>query len=365
MAILWCEGFDQYGTTEDFMLDGAWGEVSINLSSARARTGTYSLHADGNKAVSRRVLGKSVTTVGVGFGWFTEELPVDSSKTVLVDFRDADNIPNVTVICGSTGTLDVYRGDSVLGTLLGRTSTPAVTAHAWQHIEVKVVLSETVGSVEIRVKGVEVLSLTGIDTVVNSGEVYGVGAGSAECSQIGFIGGPNYTYVITDTNTQSYYDDIVVWDTTGSYNNDWIGDKRVNTLFPSADTATADWTPLSGTGYENIDDASPDDDTTYVYAAAPGSPAESTSEFDVDNLASSSGTIASVSVVSRLRKDEAADADFQNGLVSSSVEVRGATVAANPIYTYHEDVFETDPNTGVAFTPTNVNNLKLQINRVT
>ena len=173
------------------------------------------------------------------------------------------------------------------------------------------------------------------------------------------------TVLSTSALPTLYLDDIYIYDDSGSYNNTWIGDQRVSTLFPTADTAQADWTALSGSGYTNIDDASPDDDTTYVYAGAPGSPSVSTSEFDIGNLSGTSGTVAAVTMGARVRKDEAGSADYQNGIVSSSVEAKGDVVPANPVYTYHETVFETDPNSGVAFTPTNVNNLLIQINRVT
>src|SRR3546814_17566377 len=65
----------------------------------------------------------------------------------------------------TTGVVRAYRGADYLGTLLGQGSSPAIVANAWQHVEAKVVISDTVGTVEVRVEGVTVLDLSGLDTL--------------------------------------------------------------------------------------------------------------------------------------------------------------------------------------------------------
>jgi hypothetical protein len=204
------------------------------------------------------------------------------------------------------------------------------------------------------VNGVEVLSVSGVQTAD--------GSSAEECSQIAFPG-RSTTYITNAFYTsQIHWDDIYVYDTSGSYNNDWMGDRRVRQLLPSADTAQADWTG----SYTDVDDSDPDDDTTYISAAAPGSPAEFTSEFDLPNLTGTDGDVAAVVVKSRLLKTYAGQAEYQAGLVSGASESRGTVRPATTTnYVYHEDVFETDPSSGVAFTPSDVNGLKLQVNRVT
>ncbi|HSH42101.1 MAG TPA: hypothetical protein VK973_08255, partial [Arenicellales bacterium] len=79
MALLWCDGFDHYGS-QAAMLDGAYAEVDITgssgsffrLENVNARTGTYHLRfiidtSSGSATIAtRRVLGGAKTTVGFG-----------------------------------------------------------------------------------------------------------------------------------------------------------------------------------------------------------------------------------------------------------------------------------------------------------
>jgi len=363
MAILFADSLQQYGLDETAMLDGVWAELdagalSFSLAST-GRSGTYSLTRGTSTLlkIARRALGTSVGTVGMGFALYPSKLPNFNDQVCICDFRDAANTINLSLGLQSTGTLTIKRGNVETGTLLATSSSPCVKTRSYQHIEVKATMSATVGAVEVRVNGVTVISISSVNTA----------AGLSECSQIALLGGSNETNGATSLlNDPTFrYSDLVCWDTSGSYNNDFLGDHYVTALYPTGDTAQADWTPLSGTGYENIDDDGPDDDSTYIYVAAPGSPAESTSEFDITNLNSTNGTVAGIVVTTRARKDDAGNADLQNGVKSSGVETRGATHPINAVYTYHEDVIETDPNSGVAFTPTNINNLLLQLNRVT
>ena len=63
-------------------------------------------------------------------------------------------------------------------------------------------------------------------------------------------------------------------DTGGSANNDFLGDVRVETLFPTADGANTAWTPsAAGSHFNKVNEATgtfPDGDTTYVADATPG-----------------------------------------------------------------------------------------------
>jgi hypothetical protein len=375
MALLFVDSLQQYASNETAMLDGPWAEIDISgfefSLGSNGRSGTYNLNRSTTigTVVARRVLGTSVTTVGLGFAFYPTVLPNFSNEVCLCDLRDANNMVNLSIVIQSTGVLSVVRGEVKYGTIIASSASPCVRAHSYQHVEIKATIDGSAGAVEVRVNGVTVISATGVDTVATTAEmdVSGKINGLAECSQVALVGGPNHgsTMNVSMNDYNIRYSDLVCWDDSGSYNNDFLGDHFVTAHYPTGDTAQADWTALSGTGYENIDDTDPDEDSTYIYAAAPGSPAESTSEFDIANLNSTSGTVAGVVVTTRARKDEAGDADLQNGVKSGGVETRGDTHAVNGIYTYYEDVVETDPNSGVAFTPTNINNLLLQLNRVT
>jgi hypothetical protein len=248
MALLGCDGFDHYGVIGN-LTEGAWAEVTtgggaITLVTTNPRTGTHHLRFATSSAVrtARRVLGGPKTTVGIACVLYMSQLPSSNAAFVIYDFRDAANAFQVSIVVQSTGTISAYRGTKD-GVLLGTSASPAVTAEAYQHIETIVFFSQTVGTVEVRVNGVTVLSLTGQDTVASS---------LVECSQIGFVCG-NSNGAGTAHGVLSDLDDVFWYDETGSFNNSFLGDRRVLTLFPDADTVQADWTAVgAANGFDAI-----------------------------------------------------------------------------------------------------------------
>lgn len=355
MALLWMDGFDHYGSGASgrlAMLDGVWAEISSAFlpDVSNPRTGTYSLRALSTGInTNRRVLGGAKTVVGLGAAFFLSALPGSNDSLRVFDFRDASNVVQVSLYIQSTGTIVAYRGTTA--TLLGTTASPAIVAGAFQHVEARILFSQTVGTIEVRVNGVTVLNLTGLDTVASA---------LVECSQVSVGGSLSNIGNITQD-----IDDAFAWDDTGVSVNDFQGDRRVRTTFPDADTAVADWTAEgAASGYDCINDAAPDEDATYI-AAAPlvGSPATPLlSEFGLQNL-SNVGSIAAVQTYIRMRKTEAGDANVTASMLSGSSASDGGDRAITEAYTYWMDVHELNPGTGNPWSETTFNAAKLRIAR--
>lgn len=349
MALLWCDSFDYYGGTIGNLTEGLWAEITagVTLTSANPRTGTHALRAQ-QASTQRRVLGGAKTTVGLAAAFYFPNLPTGNNAQRLFEYRDAANQAQITIVLQSTGVIEVKRG-TTSGTSLGVSASPVVTAETYQHIECLVFFSQTVGTVEVRVNGVTVVSIAGVDTVATS---------LVECSQVVIGGGTGGTAV---NNVD--IDDVFAYDDTGSYNNTFIGDRRVITLYPNANTAQADWTPVgAATGYECIDEASPDGDSTYISAGVPGSPAP-VSEFGISNLPAGISAISAVMVVEMARKTEAGPANTQWSVISGASETAGADKPMTEIYTYRYDIFETDPASAAPFTPSEVDGLLIKVER--
>lgn len=348
MALLWCDSFDYYGVVGN-MTEGLWAEITpgVTLSTLNPRTGTHSMRVL-TSSVQRRVLGGAKTTVGLAKAVYYPILPTANNVQRVFEYRDAANVAQVTIVLQSTGTIEAKRG-GITGTSLGITASPVITAETYQHIECLVFFSQTVGTIEVRVNGVTVLSLSGIDTVATA---------LVECSQV-IIGGGTGTGAVNNTDI----DDVFAYDDTGSFNNTFIGDRRVITLFPNANTAEADWTAVgAATGYECIDEASPDGDTTYISAGVPGSPA-TISVFGIQNLPAGISAISAVVVIEMARKTEAGPANTQWSVISGASETAGADKPMTEIYTYRQDVFETDPASAAPFTPSEVDGLLIKAER--
>lgn len=354
MTLLFCDGFDHYGTDTTNMTDGAWAEVpttSFALSVTNPRTGTHSLLF--NTAVSptselRRVLGGAKTTVGLAAVIWLSELPSTNDTLRIFGFNDTTNTAQITVMLQSTGIIDVQSGSSG-GATLATSTTPVVTAEAYTHVEAFITFDGTAGAVEVRVNGVTVLSATAINTAPTALD---------ECSQI----------VITPKKgigipAEYFVDDVFCYDDTGSHNNTFLGDRKVLTLFPSADTAQADWSWNAGpSAVQAIDEADPDDDTTYIFANPGGSPAP-VSEFDIDNLPAGVSAVSAVVLVNRMRKTDAGTANVQPSIVSASSETAGADRVLTEAYTYYHEVIEVDPDTAAPFIPAAVDAAKIKLER--
>lgn len=346
MALLWCDGFDQYGADESLMLDGLYAQVGMSLSTTQVRTGTRSLSGGGT---FRWVLPASRTTVGQGMAVYLNVLPNVSDRVVLFQGRDGNNNDHLTVTVMTTGGLRIRRGGTG-GTLLHETE-PVLTAAAWHHVEIKCVFDDTNGEVEIRVNGVTVAAIDTVDTLNTA---------DAACHQL-VVG------EAASTDSTLWVDDFFVWDDQGSRNNDFLGDHRVRLLLPSGDTAQADWEVVgpgspAGPGYEAINDSVPDDDTSYIEADA----INEISEFEFEDLPETVSTIAALMVVGRMRKTDAGDCNVQMGFVTGGSPVGEAMGSDRPItetYTYWADVIEDDPSAAAPWTRDAVNAARLKFER--
>ncbi|HSH41854.1 MAG TPA: hypothetical protein VK973_06990 [Arenicellales bacterium] len=257
---------------------------------------------------------------------------------MLVAFRTDGAEWQTTLMLTTTGRIEARRGDNT-GTVLA-TSDSVVTADAYTHFECRVACDDTNGAVEVRINGVTVLNISGVDTQAAATNAM------AE-AWVGNWGG--------SPNADRYIDDMFCWDTNGSQNNDFIGDRRVLTLFPDQDTAEADWAVEDGasppgSGYEAINDETPDDDTSYIYTDQVGD----VSEFGLQDTPEGISAISAIVAVNRMRKDDAGDCNVQCSLVSQGSPIAEANGADRPItevYTYWQDVFELDPSTAAPWTP--------------
>jgi hypothetical protein len=141
------------------------------------------------------------------------------------------------------------------------------------------------------------------------------------------------------------------------------GETSVATLRANGNTATADYTANgAASGYECIDDADQDGDTTYISLAA----ATGSSIFDMSALDAGYDVVHAVSVSQVARKSDAGACTSRLGIVQGGSTSDGATFAPNQTYSFSsQDVFTVDPASGVAFTNADVNSLKLKVERLT
>lgn len=158
----------------------------------------------------------------------------------------------------AAGTISALRGTTLLGT-----STFTLNVGTTDYLEFKVTISNTVGVVQFRKNSVldATLNLSGIDT--NNGGA----TDTWDEIKIGSLCGGSGT----TPNIDGRFDDFILMDGSGSFNNDFKGDRAITALLPNAVGNSNASTPSSGGAdrYTMVDEAALNSDTDYnTFAAA-------------------------------------------------------------------------------------------------
>lgn len=350
MSVRWMDGFDHYGTTPSggrpTMLAGAWAEFSPTgapqVSNVQSRTSGFSLNipqrtlGSSTDSFARRQLGASLLQVGFAAGVYMANLPTNNGG-LGIRFADGANAPTVTFCFQSDGSIQAYygAGGGQNGTLLG-TSGQALTAQAWNHVEVFVSHHASAGSVEVRVNGITVLSVGGVNTGSMPSATVRIGNTNTGAAGTYYRDIPNH-----------YWDDLVCWDTEGSRNNTFVGPQKVVLNKVAAATAQADWTVVgAATSAEAISEIPPDGDSSYIQASAAGS----TSDFTVEPLDENVISISAVYLPVMMRQSQPGSTWVQQSIISDGEAALGADRPITEAYTFWGDVIEVDPKTGANWT---------------
>jgi hypothetical protein len=307
--------------------------ATLSITSAAGRNGTNGLRFSTSIQSGRMLLKtlSSEATRGLAFAFKCSGLP--GNITVISEFADAG-----TVQCDlrllTDGTLRITRAGTTLGT-----TTFAISAGGSYHIEWKVLFNDSTGTAEIRVNDDTKLSLTGQDTKNTSNA-------SANQFTIG-------QRTASGNNSVSFdFDDVVSWNGSGSVNNDFHGDCRVEALFASGAGNSAQFTPSAGSNYQNVDEAAADGDTTYNSDTVAGNK----DTFTFTNPTPAAGTVKAVQVNLIARKDDAGTRTICPVIRHSSTDYDGSNQNLSTSYADYLQVYENNPGTGSPFTLTEVAN---------
>ncbi len=336
MAIIFCDGFDHYATADllkKWTAQVIGNSCSITIDNAVKRTGTGSLRIYAlqtgtvrHSAYIQKNLGANFSTLIVGCG-----LKVNNISTAYnwINFLLGTTL-QVSVRLNGSGLIGIYRNTTLLAT------TPsAFSANGEQvYIEIKVVVHDTLGSVQIKKNGLDWYTLANVDTNNSGGAVNTIEFGC---------------YSDWDSATMNV-DDLYVDDA------DFLGEIRIDTIFPAGAGATTQWDPLSGANYENVDETTPDYDTTYVSS-------NTVSDIDTYTFGNMAvpGTIKGIQVNILGRKDDAGSRDIATVVRPAGTDRIGTTIPLGDDYVYKTAVYATNPDTSAAWTMAEVNGAEFGI----
>jgi hypothetical protein len=346
LMLLFMDGFDYYASGD---LTEKWSTLGTGtaptLVAAAARTGAQGLRASLSSAQTAAPLGIVVApaTPATGICGFAIRLSSGSMANVHANnglFQvQYGGAMQWWLRVNTDGTLTAYRGSalSTLTNLLGTTSA-ALSSSGWTHVEVKWTLSTTTGSIDVRFNGTPVLTLSGINNQ---------NAATANWGTILFAEHRSGTAFAFD------HDDFYLCDASGSAYNDFLGDRRVDAHWPTANGTNSGWTRSTGADqYATVDDAVPNDDTDYNAATAVGT----TDTLNFPNLTNAGATEIAVQVCATAKKTAAGGGAITPIVRHSGLDYPGpAAWNLSTSYAQARFVLDTNPGTGLAWTEAGFN----------
>lgn len=272
MAFLFADSFDHYVTADILkkwtsLTGGVNPITSIGAFGRRGTNGLKLSHA-GNQWQTNAINITPVhpvpsgATCITGFAWATFDALANFDTSTS---EGGDQACIFAVLTGTTvqcwfrinqnGTISAYRGTTLLGT-----SAQYVPYGGFSFLEFKVVLSTTVGTIQVRFNGV-------LDTGLNLSGINNASAGTAvwDTARYGPFGSTNYA------TADVRIDDLWLADGSGSNWNDFMGEIVATPMFPNADGFHSDFTRSTGaTQYGTIDETTQNGDTDYNSSAVAG-----------------------------------------------------------------------------------------------
>lgn len=329
MATRWADSFEDNAAANlgaDYNVTGTWTIVTGR------RSGTSAANNSSSTTTLSRTIGGTEATLLQSIAFKPATLSGTSTRSHM-RFLEGSTV-HVSIVVTNAGALAVYRGD--VTTLLGTTASAPFTVGNWYWFQVKVVIHDTTGSVEIRdANGTVLINLTSIDT--KNG-----GTGYCDVVSIGTSG---------VNGNSGDYDDWHVWDSTGTICNTFTNDTRIDHKLPDGAGDVTQFTPSAGSNFQCVDEANWNT-TDYVDSATAGQQ----DLYTFGDISHNPPNIFAVLRTAVAQKDDAGARSLK------LLTKRGGTVYAGSAIGLTQgsfvrlvDVQEADPSTSAAWTQTNLN----------
>jgi hypothetical protein len=352
MAIVWMDGFEQYGGVNTTPFNqGVYDGEGIRFSNQVTRFSGFSVGFDYQSTLRKSIL--STSTIGLGGAFYVgTPMLVNNPASFLAVWSSGDSLgvpttPIVSVSCTEAGAITVNTiasvNDGSCSDVVAQTANGLLTKGRWHHLEARFQFGGSSFDAIVRLNGVQVLSVTNASFNITTGNIDGVGS---KC--------------YSGAGVNAYYlDDFFVWDTTGGINNTFLGDKRVVTLRPNGDTADADWTAVnSPTGYAAINDGTPNYND-YIESSTVGD----LSVFDLSSISSAAQNICAIQSTTLARKTDAGTSTIRVDIETPSGTLTGPDHPLTTGYGYLTDIYNEKPGGG-AWTVAEINAAQVAITRV-
>ena len=247
MARLFTCGWELNSLTQGVEKYGSVTQGSIVTSPVK--NSTYALRINPSAAAQTEnyaylATGSGVKTVYERFQFYATPLPPADALVHTITQADM-----TTIMMRLRGTGSGLKVMNAANTQVG--SNIALSTGQWYLIEIECFSNATTGTIHVKVDGSSAVNVTSTNT--HGGDIAGGQFGSGVA-----------------TTSDYYIDNFAVNDTSGSYQNSWIGDGYIIALRPSATGDNADFTrggTDSGANWSQVDEVTPNDVTDYNVSA--------------------------------------------------------------------------------------------------
>ncbi len=331
MTLRFVDGFDHYAIPSQVPLKYATHTITTTGSNsmttmAGRRSGSTALFFRAADYISQTFDPQQTWIVGFGLYLLSNE------SAELIRFNDEAGTIQASVGINADGTIRVTRASFSSGTTLA-TSANAMPVLSWNYIEVKLTIADSGGIFQVRVNESMWIDFTG-DTKQSTFE---------SANRI----------LIYGRGTDCAIDDLYICDGSGSLNNDFLGDVRVDTVRPIGDGYHTEFSRQGGSSnWENVDDPTTiDEEATYNYSNTIGH----RDVLDCGNLPSVTGSIFGVQVNMTARKDDAGGRTMRALTRVDGSDYEGASLNVGTSYRTFYDIFEKNPDTDAAWVEGEIN----------
>lgn len=319
MTLLLLDGFE-----DDLSDKGKYADFNRN-NTWTGRTG-YGFADANSHSYQLRPADESDTLI-VGFGFFWDG---GDTRDLLHFYSDGGSTLHGRLRNRSSGQIDVLYGTTTTTTVIANPLHP----FTWYYAELKMKLSDTVGTVQLKIDGTTVMNLSGVDTK---------------------NGGTKTTYdrVLLNASQTARVDDYYLCNNAGAVNNDFLGDLVVETLLPSGNGNSSVLVGSDGNSVNNyllVNETNPDT-SSYVGSATSGDK----DTYTFADLTHTSGTVLGVQIGTYAAKSDSGSRTFRPVTRSGGTDYPGSDLQLSTTYTTFLEMHETDPATSAAWSISGVN----------
>jgi hypothetical protein len=294
-------------------------------STPRFTSGAYTTNADLRKSFT------AVSEIFVACAFY----PTTSTNGNWISlWGDTAATQHLTILKNSSGFLELRRGTNS-GTVLA-TGTTNIPDAVWTQLQVRATIADSGGICQVRINGSTTNEIDYTGDTKNAGT-------NTTIDQVRF----------NTASTSHFVTDIVILNTSGSVNNTWPGDVRVQSLTPSGNGNSSQGVGSDSDSTNNYQlvDEQPYSSTDYVGVTTNGNG----DTYAMSDLVAGTSTVKGIQVNLSAAKSDAGAKSIKRRIRSSGTDYAGSAVTLSTSYVTYSEVLEQDPATSAAWTTSGVN----------